>query len=54
MKTIGEQHDATAGQVALAWLLAQGDNVIPIPGTMKEKVSSQTGILITNSDLDCL
>ena len=54
LKTIGEQHDATAGKVALAWLLAQGDNVIPIPGTMKEKVSSQISILITNSDLDCL
>ena len=54
MKTIGEQHNATAGQVALTWLLAQGDNVIPIPGTMKEKISSQIGILITNSDLDCL
>ncbi|KAI0044142.1 Aldo/keto reductase [Auriscalpium vulgare] len=28
---------ATAGQVALAWLLAQGDNIIPIPGTKKLK-----------------
>ena len=36
---IGERHDATAGQVALAWVLAQGDDVIPIPGTKKEKVS---------------
>jgi len=25
----------TAGQVALAWLLAQGDQVIPIPGTKR-------------------
>ncbi|KAJ7159625.1 Aldo keto reductase [Mycena filopes] len=28
---------ATAGQVALAWLLAQGEDVIPIPGTKKIK-----------------
>ncbi|KAF7334712.1 Aldo-ket-red domain-containing protein [Mycena venus] len=28
---------ATGGQVALAWLLAQGDDVIPIPGTKKIK-----------------
>lgn len=38
LKRIGERHGATAGQVALAWLLAQGDDVIPIPGTRKQKV----------------
>jgi len=37
LKAIGEKHDATAGQVALAWLLAQGDDIIPIPGTRKIK-----------------
>jgi aryl-alcohol dehydrogenase-like predicted oxidoreductase len=26
---------ATPAQVALAWLLAQGDDVVPIPGTKK-------------------
>ncbi|KAI0938390.1 hypothetical protein AcV5_000082 [Taiwanofungus camphoratus] len=30
---IGKRHGATAGQVALVWLLAQGPDVIPIPGT---------------------
>ncbi|CCL99237.1 uncharacterized protein FIBRA_01252 [Fibroporia radiculosa] len=33
LKQIGARHNATAGQVALAWLLAQGPDVIPIPGT---------------------
>ena len=28
---------ATAGQVALAWVLAQGDDVVPIPGTKRRK-----------------
>ncbi|KAI5480326.1 hypothetical protein MNV49_001285 [Pseudohyphozyma bogoriensis] len=28
---------ATASQVALAWLIAQGDNIVPIPGTKSEK-----------------
>ncbi|THH31829.1 hypothetical protein EUX98_g2347 [Antrodiella citrinella] len=37
LKQIGEKHDATAGQVALAWLLAQGEDIIPIPGTSKVK-----------------
>ncbi|EED84929.1 predicted protein [Postia placenta Mad-698-R] len=35
LKQIGARHNATAGQVALAWLLAQGPDVIPIPGTTK-------------------
>lgn len=38
LRAIGARHNATAGQVALAWLLAQADSVIPIPGTTKEKV----------------
>ncbi|KAG1832827.1 Aldo keto reductase [Suillus variegatus] len=37
LKKVGEQYNATAGQVALAWLLAQGEDVIPIPGTKKIK-----------------
>ncbi|EIW79887.1 Aldo keto reductase [Coniophora puteana RWD-64-598 SS2] len=37
LKKVGDAHSATAGQVALAWLLAQGDDVIPIPGTKKIK-----------------
>ncbi|KAH7906993.1 NADP-dependent oxidoreductase domain-containing protein [Hygrophoropsis aurantiaca] len=37
LQAIGKQYNATAGQVALAWLLAQGDDVIPIPGTKKIK-----------------
>ncbi|OJT15659.1 Aldo-keto reductase yakc [NADP(+)] [Trametes pubescens] len=32
---LGKKYNATAGQVALAWLLAQGDDIIPIPGTTK-------------------
>jgi aryl-alcohol dehydrogenase-like predicted oxidoreductase len=32
LSAIGRAHDASAAQVALAWLLAQGDDVVPIPG----------------------
>jgi aryl-alcohol dehydrogenase-like predicted oxidoreductase len=32
IKDIGKQHNATAGQISLAFLLAQGDDIIPIPG----------------------
>jgi pyridoxine 4-dehydrogenase len=30
---IAREHDATAGQVALAWLLAKSEVMLPIPGT---------------------
>ena len=30
---VADKHGCTRGQVALAWLLAQGDDIIPIPGT---------------------
>ena len=35
LKEIGKKYDATAGQIALAWVLAQGDDFIPILGTTK-------------------
>ena len=34
---IGKQVNATPGQTTLAWILAQGPDFIPIPGTKKEK-----------------
>jgi aryl-alcohol dehydrogenase-like predicted oxidoreductase len=37
LKALGEKHGATAGQVTLAWILAQGEDIIPIPGTKKIK-----------------
>lgn len=35
VETIAEEVGATPAQVALAWLLAQGDDIVPIPGTKK-------------------
>jgi len=37
LKRIGEKHNATGGQVSIAWLLAQGNDIVPIPGTKKIK-----------------
>ncbi|KAF8997503.1 NADP-dependent oxidoreductase domain-containing protein [Cyathus striatus] len=37
IKAIGVKHNATPGQVSLAWLLAQGEDIIPIPGTRRVK-----------------
>lgn len=35
VEEIAAAHGCTAGQVALAWVLAQGDDVVPIPGTKR-------------------
>jgi aryl-alcohol dehydrogenase-like predicted oxidoreductase len=34
---IAKEKDATPSQLALAWVLAQGNDVVPIPGTTKRK-----------------
>ncbi len=35
VKEIAAQRKVTPGQLALAWLLAQGDDIVPIPGTKR-------------------
>lgn len=35
LRTVAESLELTPGQLALAWLLAQGDDVVPIPGTRR-------------------
>jgi aryl-alcohol dehydrogenase-like predicted oxidoreductase len=35
LRTLAAELGATPGQVALAWLLAQGPDVVPIPGTKR-------------------
>ncbi|MFI0373483.1 aldo/keto reductase [Actinomadura sp. 1N219] len=37
VKAVAERHGATPAQVAIAWTLAQGDHVLPIPGTKKPR-----------------
>lgn len=45
LENVASTHQSTPAQVALAWLLAQGPDIIPIPGTksptrMKENAAS--------------
>jgi aryl-alcohol dehydrogenase-like predicted oxidoreductase len=37
VKALAERKGCTAAQVAIAWVLAQGDDVVPIPGTKRVK-----------------
>lgn len=53
--TVAARHDATPGQVALAWLLAQKPWIVPIPGTRRAKRLEENiaaaGLNLTDSDL---
>jgi aryl-alcohol dehydrogenase-like predicted oxidoreductase len=37
LKTIAQRRGVKAGQLALAWVLAKGEDVVPIPGTKRRK-----------------
>lgn len=37
LQKIAERKKATAAQIALAWLLRKGDDIVPIPGTKRRK-----------------
>jgi pyridoxine 4-dehydrogenase len=58
LQRIAAAHDATPTQIALAWLLAQGDHVLLIPGTsslthLEENVAA-ADIELTSDDLATL
>jgi aryl-alcohol dehydrogenase-like predicted oxidoreductase len=52
---VASAHGATPGQVALAWVLAQGDDMIPIPGTKRinylEENVAATAVTLSPEDL---
>jgi aryl-alcohol dehydrogenase-like predicted oxidoreductase len=56
IEAIAERKGCTPGQLALAWLLAQGPDVIPIPGTKRrERLVENLGALavqLSESDVD--
>jgi aryl-alcohol dehydrogenase-like predicted oxidoreductase len=37
VRELGKEHGATPGQIALAWLLHKGEDVVPIPGTKRRR-----------------
>jgi aryl-alcohol dehydrogenase-like predicted oxidoreductase len=58
VRELADQKKCTPAQLALAWLLAQGDNIVPIPGTKKrERLRENLGALdvqLTPQDLSRL
>jgi aryl-alcohol dehydrogenase-like predicted oxidoreductase len=55
VKAIATEKSVTPSQLALAWLLAQGDDIVPIPGTKRcsylEENVTATQIALTPDDL---
>jgi aryl-alcohol dehydrogenase-like predicted oxidoreductase len=55
VKRVAARLDATPAQVALAWLLAQGEHVLPIPGTKKrvrlEENAAAAALVLSAEDL---
>ena len=58
VKKIAKAKNATPSQIALAWLLAQGDDIVPIPGTKRRKYLEENvkalGVTLTPDELEQL
>ena len=55
VREIAEQKGITSGQLALAWVLAQGEDIVPIPGTKRrsylEENAAAVDVRLTPEDL---
>jgi aryl-alcohol dehydrogenase-like predicted oxidoreductase len=56
VREIGKRKGATPAQIALAWLLAQGEDILPIPGTKRrERQAENAGsvsVQLTPAEVD--
>jgi aryl-alcohol dehydrogenase-like predicted oxidoreductase len=55
LRRVGRRYKATPAQVALAWVLAQGRHVVPVPGAKRERWAVENtaaaGLRLTEEDL---
>ena len=55
MKEIAARKGCTPAQLALAWVLAQGEDIVPIPGTKRRKYLEDNvgavALVLTKADL---
>ena len=58
VKRVAARHSATPAQIALAWVLAQGHDIVPIPGTKRvaylEENTGAVGVELDDDDLRAL
>jgi aryl-alcohol dehydrogenase-like predicted oxidoreductase len=55
VRAVAERKGATPGQLALAWVLSKGDDIVPIPGTKRRKYLEENAAAaeVRLSDADC-
>jgi len=46
VKEIAAQRKVMPSQIALAWLLAHGDDIVPIPGTKRQRYLEENAVAI--------
>ena len=55
VRTLADRNGVTPGQLALAWVLAQGEDVVPIPGTKRvsylEENVAAASLALTDTDV---
>lgn len=55
---IAKSKGITAGQLALAWVLAQGEDIVPIPGTKRRKYLEENAkaadVQLSKADIDAI
>jgi len=55
VEEIAKEKNCTASQLALAWVMAQGDDIVPIPGTKRRKYLEENAaagtVQLTKEDL---
>lgn len=58
VREVATRHGTAPGQVALAWLLAQGEHIVPIPGTRRSAYLAENlgaaRLALSQADLDAL
>ena len=58
LNAVADRHNASAAQIALAWLLHQGEDIIPIPGTKQRRWLEQNAhaatLSLTPADMQTL
>jgi aryl-alcohol dehydrogenase-like predicted oxidoreductase len=58
IQAVARNHGASLAQVSLAWIIAQGDNIVPIPGTKRlrwlEENAAAAALTLTREELRAL
>ena len=58
LQAAAEKRGVTTAQIAIAWLLSRGDNIVPIPGTKRRKYLQENAaavdIALTEAEIEAL